>query len=227
MAKGTGTGGRVNRTRPQQFQAASTLGEAGMYARTLGVETDYTSLLLPRGLPKNAFEAQRLTIANNISDMLTEMSNNGEVLPAKIKLVRDPNSPAVASYNSGVNTVEINTSHPRWIRAREDNSLIFRRPGFLSDASYVGTLRHETAHQIHWANYQAHVGARDWAFMSYLPSALRKKVLTGVSEYATENVAEFVAEVYSGVLGGKRYPKDIMAQYKVYRGPKFPSSVRL
>ena len=46
----------------------------------------------------------------------------------------------------------------------------------------------------------------------------KEYILKHVSEYAIDDPAEFIAETYSGLVGGKSYPEDIMKMYKSMKG---------
>ena len=47
-------------------------------------------------------------------------------------------------------------------------------------------------------------------------------VASKVSFYAKRSPLEFVAEVYSRMLGGHKFDDDVMQLYKKYKGPALP-----
>lgn len=80
---------------------------------------------------------------------------------------------------------------------------------------------HEFAHLLH-------VMESPKAFYFYAknePEIEEKPIIQMVSDYATNNVGEFVAEYISGRLAGKTYPKVVDALYKKYGGPDLFSSI--
>ncbi len=80
---------------------------------------------------------------------------------------------------------------------------------------------HEFAHLLH-------VTDSPKAFYFYAenePEIEEKPIIQMVSDYATNNVGEFVAEYISGRLAGKTYPKVVDALYKKYGGPDLFSSI--
>lgn len=80
---------------------------------------------------------------------------------------------------------------------------------------------HEFAHLLH-------VMDSPKAFYFYAenePEIEEKPIIQMVSDYATNNVGEFVAEYISGRLAGKTYPKVVDALYKKYGGPDLFSTI--
>ena len=80
---------------------------------------------------------------------------------------------------------------------------------------------HEFAHLLH-------VMESPKAFYFYAenePEIEEKPIIQMVSDYATNNVGEFVAEYISGRLAGKTYPKVVDALYKKYGGPDLFSTI--
>ena len=53
-------------------------------------------------------------------------------------------------------------------------------------------------------------------------SSYRTKIAERVSEYATMEPIEFVAEVFAGIRYGKKYDKEVMDLYDHYEGPPLP-----
>ena len=79
---------------------------------------------------------------------------------------------------------------------------------------------HEFAHLLH-------VMDSPKAFYFYAenePEIEEVPIIQMVSDYATNNAGEFVAEYISGRLSGKSYPKVVDALYKKYGGPDLFSS---
>jgi hypothetical protein len=88
--------------------------------------------------------------------------------------------------------------------------------------SAIDTFGHEYGHALHAKEvpYQQWATWRRGKFGSGKIGALRKSVAKQVSDYATTNPQEFVAETFAGNLNGKKYSKEVYAMYKEYKGPK-------
>ena len=56
----------------------------------------------------------------------------------------------------------------------------------------------------------------------FVESPTEQLIASTVSEYAKHSPLEFVAEVYSRVLEGRRFGDDVMNLYKKYKGPALP-----
>ncbi len=54
----------------------------------------------------------------------------------------------------------------------------------------------------------------------FLTSEEKQRIARQVSKYATASPSEFVAETFAGLVGGKKYTKEVMDLYKHYKGPK-------
>lgn len=80
---------------------------------------------------------------------------------------------------------------------------------------------HEFAHLLHVME-----SPKAFYFYAENESEIEEKpIIQMVSDYATNNVGEFVAEYISGILAGKTYPKVVDALYKKYGGPDLFSSI--
>ena len=44
-----------------------------------------------------------------------------------------------------------------------------------------------------------------------------------VSSYASTGIGEFIAEVYAGLIQGKKYSNEVINLYKKYNGPPLPN----
>lgn len=72
-------------------------------------------------------------------------------------------------------------------------------------------IDHETGHKF------------DTELKTHMLSDAEKNIATTVSDYATTNSREFVAEVFAELIEGRKLPDDVMALYKKYNGPTIPA----
>jgi len=84
------------------------------------------------------------------------------------------------------------------------------------------TFSHEYGHILHHNNlsYSEARSYKRQKFGSGRIGQQRLAIAGQVSEYAKTNPMEFVAEVFSGHINGKKYDNSIMEMYKFYKGPK-------
>ncbi len=75
-----------------------------------------------------------------------------------------------------------------------------------------------TIHEIGHILHERDAGDGFWEKGRFAPTAVSGKV----SQYAQGNEKEFVAETYTGLMIGKQWPADVMAEYRKFRGPFRP-----
>jgi hypothetical protein len=87
-------------------------------------------------------------------------------------------------------------------------------PGMGLSPAAIAVI-HEVGHILH----ERQAGDAYWRMDSARPldgAQLR------VSGWATATQTEFVAEVFTGLVLGRNWPEEVMAEYASYRGPKVP-----
>jgi hypothetical protein len=89
----------------------------------------------------------------------------------------------------------------------------------VGDRSIEGCVAHEIGHC-------AHFHTPGWSTEPARLTPAQARVAASVSRYATTNKLEFVAEVFSGVAGGKTFAPAVMNVYHALKGPKLPPSRR-
>lgn len=95
------------------------------------------------------------------------------------------------------------------------------KPPALSGSGFNGldkttiTIIHEIGHILH----ERYAGEYFWT--KALSGNVRnsQQVKQDVSQYAANNKREFVAEVFAGLIIGKKFPESVLAEYREYRGP--------
>lgn len=87
-------------------------------------------------------------------------------------------------------------------------------------AKAVATIVHEFGHLLHAHRERGLYDENRRIDAPLVPPALIEKVSSYID--GQNNFDEFVAEVFTGILHGKRYPADVMAAYDKYGGPAVP-----
>lgn len=87
--------------------------------------------------------------------------------------------------------------------------------GFHSEYSPYHAISHELAHYLHLQN-----APKQFYLCSMIkPSKKEAALIKTVSEYAANNMDDFVAEYITGRLAGKNYLKQVDELYEKYKGP--------
>lgn len=79
-------------------------------------------------------------------------------------------------------------------------------------------VHHVIAHEMGHALHLQSIGTSAYK-KEHLLTDTEKNIATTISDYATTNSHEFVAEVFADLLNGKTFSDDVMALYKKYGGP--------
>ncbi len=109
----------------------------------------------------------------------------------------------------------INESHPAWMDMR-GYVMDDRRRGHFSTKSVDHIIRHEIGHALHYRRLTTVERADIW----YKDLSPREKVVASrVSDYSTDGRIEFVAEVFAGQWGGRRFRPEVLALYEKLKGP--------
>jgi len=87
----------------------------------------------------------------------------------------------------------------------------------LGGANYcAAVVTHELGHNLHESSDEG-------VFWDAVTNATPEPLANQVSNYATKNKLEFVAEVFTGVMYGRTYSTPIMARYAALGGPTCPN----
>lgn len=113
----------------------------------------------------------------------------------------------MAQYRDGRDVIEVNADS-KAVRKGKEWQLSAVSSGYTTQPN---TIMHEVSHKIHSTLekelIQTARGYRASMTIGLLPKSTIKK---SVSEYASTNSKEFHAELISGILSGRKYPKDIL-----------------
>jgi hypothetical protein len=111
-----------------------------------------------------------------------------------------PNASHVMRMREG-GRISIYTEANQWLVGHKTST-----KGWSSTSELKSTVIHEFGHQLYPS--KAALPAKGYK------AAIKKNV----SQYAATNAAEFLAEVFSGMMEGKTYPTKVMALYQAYGG---------
>jgi hypothetical protein len=92
----------------------------------------------------------------------------------------------------------------------------FSASGFLGENKPTITTVHEIGHILH----ERSLGDAFWATGSIIAGT--PSTGTSVTGYANSSKKEFVAEVFAGLILGKKWPTDVLNEYRRYSGPLVP-----
>lgn len=220
------------KTGPLAFTPAKSLEEAEDFLHhVLGVPVDKTSTYgTTRGKSKSATKQIDLLLANTINKALLRSKAATGVLPQRVLLERMGRD--IANYQATTRTMRVNVDAPMWHDSKEILRS-YQQKWFASDDPQ-GPILHEMGHAAHALkrpdlfNPDISTPAKRSALKSLVTNydKLAAKVGMKVSRYAATDVLEFTAETFSGLMAGKKYPKDVMAAYKVFGGPMPNVAVR-
>lgn len=203
-------GVRAFTTKKSAFVPAEKISSAMMRAGKLGVELD------------NGY-IDRLDIMNYALEWAEGRSSKGLPLPKKIKINpinfktwngKQDNS-VVAKLDRKTNDIYINSNCKYW----DDPAKYGGEAKAAGWWESHNQLDHEMGHYLHVVenpklarkaleNYGEPAGN--------IPGELKSEM----SKYGQTTQAEFIAEVYSGSMGGKKYSGPVMKAYEKWGGPK-------
>lgn len=134
---------------------------------------------------------------------------------------------AVGWYESTTDTITINAPLFSSRKEEEETNAKMEKSHFSSSGHADATLHHELGHAAHAKSSGLDPVTHEkffskWESMGFRQSNLAevKRIAKSVSTYAMESPHEFVAEVISGVLGGKSYGPDVWSLYIALAGPE-------
>lgn len=112
--------------------------------------------------------------------------------------------------------IYLNERHRLWSDP-EEVMAEFREERWLSTSAVDHTIRHEVAHELHARD----VGPERRREIKEMPWTFDEKTIAvGVSRYAMKSPVEFVAEVYAGLVAGRKYNEPILKLYDRLGGPR-------
>lgn len=194
------------------FIRSSTVQQAEQEALRLGVKSvDYR---------------QSLDIANDVNDILDELLQKGGILPHHVEVNAavfiawgqqyqfDPNRVPAAFWvdsQTGEAYFHLNPNSSYW-----SNKKVYAKQEY--DAGKWSTkhpdhpIWHELGHAMHYDNSPT-------AYQTFQQLAPAEKIIAGkVSQYAQEDVREFIAETFTALAFGQSLPNDVLTLYQLYGG---------
>lgn len=155
----------------------------------------------------------QLDVAKKTQKVLCEIKNAGLELP-KIFLL-DTSSKKLSTLGRCRRYLG-NDSEKNMVRLRPWILTGKHKEGWFSTDNEAHIIYHEIGHWLHFRNITDLEALKPiWA------TAKKELVKTEVSEYAlnTDTGTDFVAEVFAGLMAGKKYSEHIMDIYQKLRGP--------
>lgn len=112
-------------------------------------------------------------------------------------------------------SIFINPRAQFWEESVTQAKLEFNR-GWWSSDDPLHVLHHEIGHFLH----NSSLGNDVYQFFKETPLTTRQVsiIITEVSEYATENPLEFVAETYAALRAGRKFSEELLRLYSHFGG---------
>jgi len=120
----------------------------------------------------------------------------------------------IAAYDHLDDLIVFNPDHTSWVDMAQ---FLRERPGLYGTDHPHHIVRHELGHAAHYRLLDQ--GGRRTIWDADL-STPERQMARRVSIRATENVKEFVAEVYAGRWARIHYDEDVLLLYDRFRGPR-------
>jgi hypothetical protein len=135
---------------------------------------------------------------------------------------------SIASAEGGILT--INGSHPFWSDPKGNMKRIYAAGESTTDHRHH-IIRHEIGHLEHakqspLLNLNNNLVETGDSLKGRFSKELADHIAANTSKQAMYRANEFVAEVYAGLVGGKKYDDTIMNYYRELGGPKLPEAKR-
>jgi SPP1 gp7 family putative phage head morphogenesis protein len=178
-------------------------------------------------VPKKRVKPSRSRIASrrkirsrqDMIDIARERMAAGEI--PEVTIVEEPlvqlfgnaRTSVYAQYSTRRRVIRLNTLATGWSTLPRDAASYYKR-GFWSSANPMSLIDHEVGHAAHHIK----IGSR-FVRLRELTTLEKQLIKKHVSRYALTDAVEFVAEVYSARLDGRRFPASIMNLYREFGGP--------
>jgi hypothetical protein len=211
-------------TLPTTFEPAKTVDDANNYAQ------DVLGVLVA------GYEEGDLPIANRVNADLLEFRRQGYAIPDIIS-VEDFDAidhDAIAMYRPpdprGKDTLSVFRGQDFW----KDPAKGARNEGgggFWTTTEPTHVIRHELGHKLHrdmnpdlYDKLEPRTADPKTSWRGYRIKGMqfRKAIKEQVSEYAVASPTEFVAEMFAGALGGKKFSQEMLDIYSSVGGPPLP-----
>lgn len=191
------------------------------------------------GVQDLGFRPKDVELANKVYEALAPVYDKGQPMPKGAGLpglgaIPNRKLPGnmVAGYSVNDDVILFN---PRKINVIAGDKLAAKTAlnaerGWWSNDHPLHIIHHEIGHMLHYKTPNAITGGyvrpvgpdgkllpRDAVGREI--AQWQASTTQRVSRYGMTNNAEFVAEVYAGIRGGKTYDDDIMAVYRLLGGP--------
>jgi hypothetical protein len=169
---------------------------------------------------------ENLAIASQINQVLKEMVESGKPVPKRVQIDAGFFNKHYGRRAPSVQGAFVANRDPnRALLMINPQATAWRNPKLIQENYTAGrwasdhplaVIHHEMGHFLHMHNY----GYSKYSLLRTvdLTKKEREMIAQEVSLYATANVLEFVAEVYAGMMAGRKFSSEIMALYKRFGG---------
>lgn len=163
----------------------------------------------------STLEGNGITIDAKTREAIEDLSNIKDL--SKEELMEQLKKGTFKSKNETI--FEILTDLEKQMKAESD------LPEFLintSSSSAFDTIYHEMGHLHHQKASPIKTLVSHFTYQKnkkFLNDKTQQYIANSVSNYATSDPVEFVAEVYAGLVNGAKYPDKVMELYKKFGGP--------
>jgi hypothetical protein len=122
-----------------------------------------------------------------------------------------------AAFDAGIGKIFLNEKSSYWTDPQAALER-WQKSGFVSTAAEDHTIVHEVGHALHHRS----VGRDGLQTLRMQTFSDKQKefIRKAISWYAAANPAEFVAEVFAGLVAGKQYDNVVMRYYDKIKGPR-------
>lgn len=200
--------GELTHGKPSFIRTASSLDDAAALAGKMGVKAVYSH--------------GGLATANLVNSAMDAIQKRGLQLPSAVAYSRkafEGNPAAIAGYITRRDALLLNAGYD--FTGMAERAAFEYRTGFWSSGNAAHVLFHEIGHANAFKHnarrYEILKGAADKTDLP-LHKNVVELVRREVSEYATLNPLEFVAEVFAGLADGRTYSPKIMRMFRAYGG---------
>lgn len=205
-------------------EPAKTLSEAEKRARDLGVtDLDYGYSIFGDNSRSESAEAY-LNVANSTNAALEQVISRGYSIPKSIQFREEFwNKDTLAYYDTYTEGLVVNLAS----RVGDNDSSSVKElheKGWLVSETVEDVLLHELGHFIHFNMKRPDGAGKDDFLLDYQESLEDREIMMSISDYATADLDEYVAEAFTYQMKGNKLTEDQQRLYDMAGGPPVSSA---